>query len=329
MKPVFLFLLSAVLVSCGNIKAPQPRDEYRVLFILPHTPVKNQGTLNSCWAYAMLSLIESDRLAMGDSVNLSGKYVARSAAEEAFERSLRTGEPFSIRGTGFTLLHFLEKNGVLNYDAYPDTLMPPARHLEADLSNLARRKGSKTDGTSLMDNALGFPPRYAFLYAATYKPTDLAHSVCLPGDYVGLMSDARFPFGKKVVLPVPDNREKGKCLNLSIDALMDTLNATLTAGHTVAWEGDVSEPTFSYAHGLATWPVTLRPTNQRERQRGIESGNTQDNHVMHIIGMAENQRGEIFYICKNSFGSRTPRHGYFLMSANYLRMKTLALFKHR
>ena len=68
--------LLLLLTACQRQKQPSQQ------LLKPHTdclvkttPVKNQGSSNLCWVYAMLATIESDRLMEGDSVNLSPQYI--------------------------------------------------------------------------------------------------------------------------------------------------------------------------------------------------------------------------------------------------------------
>ena len=71
-KRYFYLLMLLMLVGCSRQQSPYIHD-----VLLPMTPVKNQGQTNTCWAYAMLATIETEHILRGDSINLSGVYVAR------------------------------------------------------------------------------------------------------------------------------------------------------------------------------------------------------------------------------------------------------------
>ena len=104
-KKLFYLLTIISLVACQKRPKVEFTDEVR----LPMTPVKNQGHTEFCWAYAMLSTIETEHIARGDSVHLSPAYV---------ERMVRRRH---LRGMGSTLLNIIAKHGIVSYDTYPDT----------------------------------------------------------------------------------------------------------------------------------------------------------------------------------------------------------------
>ena len=71
MKKLFYLFLTLCFSACQEHPAVEFEDEVR----LPMTPVKNQGRSNLCWAYAMLSTIETEHILRGDSVHLSPAYI--------------------------------------------------------------------------------------------------------------------------------------------------------------------------------------------------------------------------------------------------------------
>lgn len=135
--PVFLLLLPA-LTACRPGSAPQPRVVLSHVSLLPHTPVKDQGALPVCWAYAMLSLIESDRMADGDSVNLSAADAVRTAAFEALSAGTL---PRGLRGTGVTLLRVVSQTGTAAYDAAPDLSHDAGERLLSEGRKLNAQQG--------------------------------------------------------------------------------------------------------------------------------------------------------------------------------------------
>jgi bleomycin hydrolase len=60
------------------------------------------------------------------------------------------------------------------------------------------------------------------------------------------------------------------------------------------------------------------------RQTDFDNYNTIDQHNMHIIGIAENNKGKRFYIVKNSSDQRNCG-GYMYMSKEYLLLKTISV----
>ena len=69
---------------------------------------------------------------------------------------------------------------------------------------------------------------------------------------------------------------------------------------------------------------------QESRQKGFDSFETTDDHLMHVIGLAKDQYGNIYYIAKNSWRPESNRYGgYIYISEKYARAKTIGLFIHK
>jgi bleomycin hydrolase len=50
---------------------------------------------------------------------------------------------------------------------------------------------------------------------------------------------------------------------------------------------------------------------------------------MHIVGLAKDQNGNVYYYIKNSGGAEGVYDGYMFMSKPYFRMKTTAVMVHQ
>lgn len=238
-----------------------------------YTPVKNQGKSQTCWAYAMLAAIETEHIMRGDSVHLSPAYVEMRMTEDR-------RAPKSKRGMGQTLLNLIQRYGIVGYDAMK-TVDTPA-------------------------------PRWVFLYGAQYTPVEFAHSVCAPEEYIALTTTAKYPYGKEVVLEVPDNWEHNRFLNIPADSLLAHTARAVRRHHGVCWEGDTSERGFSFEEGIA--------------DLSLINGRTTDDHCMSIVGIAHNQEGKRFFILKNSWGTDNPYGGLMYMSFDYFKAKTIAVY---
>ena len=68
-KLLFFTLIMSLLGSCVR----QPKGVVDDV-LLAYTPVKDQDTSQVCWAYAMLSTIETEHIMRGDSVHLGADY---------------------------------------------------------------------------------------------------------------------------------------------------------------------------------------------------------------------------------------------------------------
>ena len=260
-------------------------DGMRNEAVVRTTPVKNQGRSPLCWLYAMLATIESEHLMAGDSVNLSTDYLARQLlADQArtYFFTRRTAD-VSLRGMASMALQLLQRYGAEDHDAYGNRQPVNYDVLARKVRQVARGAGSvaRLDGRleSLLDRETGYVPRAVFMFGAEYTPHEFAHSVCLPGEYLAVTSFTHHPFGRAFVLEVPDNQLRDSFLNVPIGVMMRHVERALRAGHPVCWEGDVSEPGFCFADGIATMPRRVDGASaQALRQRDFEARRTTDDH---------------------------------------------------
>lgn len=300
-----------------------------------YTPIKNQRQNPLCWAYAMLAAIETEHIMRGDSVNLSVKYAVHCLLMERVRYCYIShgADTVSVRGTGGTLLDVMERHGIVPYDAYRDADDADITVLARKVEHAARKNANmrtglnklETDVNAIANETLGTPPRRVFMYGAEYTPGKFARSVCAPDEYIGITSFTHHPFYTRFALEVPDNKERHELYNVPIDTLMATVEHAVRAGHGVCWEGDMSEPGFSFERGTAILPPST-DTSQDARQRAFERFETTDDHCMAIVGLARDTRGHLFYIMKNSWGTDNPYGGLMYVSEDYVRMKTTGVY---
>ena len=311
------------------------------------TPVKDQGESDLCWIYAMLATIESERLMLGDSVNLSADFLARHFMEEQAERcylmtNAKKGQKdelgagnITTRGMASMTLRLLQAYGITHWDAY---------HLDVNFDVVARKvkktveanrgKGLQEMSKSLidmLDESTRPLPRFVFMLGVEYTTQEFALSVCLPDEYVALTSFTHHPYGKPFRLEVADNYYQDEFLNIPLDSLTAHIDRALTAGHPVCWEGDISEPGFSWPKGFAETKDDGQKENGNQesvadiRQHGFEQGETTDDHCMELIGIT-NIKGKKYYLAKNSWGKDNAFGGFMYLSEDYLRLKTVAVW---
>ena len=337
---IWLFIIS-LLAACGR---PAPRQvspapkEFTNDLVLKTTPVRDQGRSPLCWAYAMVATIETDRLMMGDSVTLSTDYVARLLLQEQARRFFlsRGQENVTLRGMPSMVLDVMARQGILPFDSYYQNTGTDIYTSGLNYSVLCRkvaqvaRASTSLDMTDrhvndLLDSEIGSLPRVIAMFGMAYTPLEFANSVCLPGDYVALTSFTHHPFCERFALETPDNRFHDTFLNVPVDTLMRRVVASLRSGHAVCWEGDISEPGFSFALGRATLPDGM-PATQEERQRLFDRLKTTDDHCMELYGLAHDRQGHRFFIAKNSWGKDNPYGGFMYLSYDYVRLKTIAVY---
>ena len=331
----FLIIIAAcLLASCTDFNIGRHIDDgnkrqFTNETLLGYTPVKHQGSSPLCWAYAMLATIETEHIQMGDSVNLSVDYVARHLlAEQARQHFLSSGYGrITLRGTAPLLLRLISEYGVMPYDSYNAPSLnykALARRLQTmsetshDLSQLSDR------AQRLFDERIGYMPKNVYMLGAEYTPQQFAHSVYMLGEYTALTSFTHHPFDQTFAIEVPDNYSDELFYNVPVDVMMRRIERSLRSGHPVCWEGDVTEPGFSFERGVAELPDET-PCTQQQRQKAFETRRTTDDHCMCLIGIAHDKKGRRYYIAKNSYGTKNPYGGLMYLSENYVRMKTVAV----
>jgi len=329
----FLFLVFTAIFLCSCNKRETTKETFTIETINKITPVKDQGRSSLCWVYAMLATIESDRLMQGDSVNLSAAYVARCVLMEQAERHYLTRGTggVSLRGVAPMAVSAIMAYGLVPYDSYrPECNFNVAgRRIKALADNaITGRSGLerlRSSASDMLDEAVAPLPKRVYMLGAEYTPQEFARSVCREDEYVALTSYIHKPFFEDVVLDLPDNRRNCSFFNIPIDSLMSCIVAALRSGRSVCWEGDTSEPGFSFARGVARLRNDGIAATQEQRQRSFETFRTTDDHCMEIIGIARDSHGRRYFVCKNSWGTANPYGGLMFMSFNYARLKTVAV----
>lgn len=218
---------------------------------------------------------------------------------------------------------------------------------------------------STLDKYLGEIPQNFEYEGKTYTPQSFASDYIglNMNDYIEITSYTHHPFYSKFILEVPDNWSWDEVYNVPVNEMEEIIDYSLENGFTVAWAADVSEKGFATsnkgvavlpaipdaemsAEEIAKWealpqkekerelyklnrPVTEKEVTQEMRQQAFDSYETTDDHGLHIIGMAKNQEGEIFYKVKNSWGDYNEYDGYFYASKPYVSYKTMSLMVNK
>jgi bleomycin hydrolase len=160
-------------------------------------------------------------------------------------------------------------------------------------------------------------------------------------DYVTITSFTNAPFYSKFILNIPDNFANGSFYNVPLDEFVQNIDNALDKGYTLALDSDVSEATFS-RDGIAVVPENESDTKailkeikpeknvtQEYRQAEFENYDTQDDHLMHIVGKAVDQKGNHYYKVKNSWGTNAGKNGFFYMSVPYIRLKAISVMVNK
>ncbi len=178
-----------------------------------------------------------------------------------------------------------------------------------------------------------------------------------PDNILSLTSFKDHPYYKAFPIAIPDNWLWAPYMNVPLSSMMAIINNALKNDYTVAWSADVSDRGFNWKKGIAIIPnkhpnltgsgearwealshrqqqqelynfdsivqeVTVTPTM---RQKHYDDYLVTDDHGMLIVGIARDQKGDVFYKIKNSWGTDQKYKGYFYASKAYVELQTISI----
>jgi bleomycin hydrolase len=197
--------------------------------------------------------------------------------------------------------------------------------------------------TNILDTTLGTPPEKFNYNGKSYTPQTFANEALKfnASDYVNITSFTHHPYYESFVLEVPDNFSNGTYYNLPLQEMLQMTKGALTSGYTVMWDADVSNAGFRQERGIAinvSKPENLKSKddlltgkaedpkwNAEIRQKLFENLTTQDDHLMHIVGLERSENGATYFTVKNSWGDIGPKNGYISVSEPYFAINTVSL----
>jgi len=365
---LLLLLVSCISLQAQLPSTNKKNSEYKftVTKSIETSAVQDQGRTGTCWSFSTLSFFESEvmRIKKIKDVKLSEMFVVRKTYPLKAESYIRMhgNAQFAEGGEPSDVIYCWKNFGMVPLEVYNGNLKERYNHKEMDSVLIAEVKkvtdpknqkidpaAYKTTIESILDKYLGKAPEEFTYKGKTYTPKSYAAELGLnPDDYVLLSSFTHHPFYQPFILEVPDNWAWKQYNNIPLDELMKTLDNAINQGYGVAWAADVSEPFFRFKDGLALVPENwdkmsedekntcfVKPCKQQIitpelRQQGFDNYETQDDHGMHIIGIAKDQNGAKYYLVKNSWGNkRNDCDGYFYASSEYVMLKTISITVHK
>lgn len=308
-------------------------------------PVINQHASGTCWAFSTTSFLESEILRIkGEPVDLSEMYFVRNAyIYKTRNYIMRQGTSrFTEGGCNHDPLLSLAEFGLQPQSAYTghlnkDTIYDHRKLIKKleprvkAYANPSNKLGTawKTEIPALLNEFIGKPAdTFSFAGKLYTSLSFLAYTQVQVDNYVNLTSFTHAPFDKPFILNIPANWANATYYNLSLEEYMANIDHALENGYSLTVDLDISEPGFSFKRGIAVMDSSAVITSE-SRQLAFENFSTTDDHNMHIVGKARDQNGNVYYKCKNSWGTTLGVAGFFYLSASYIKMKSISVMLHK
>lgn len=333
--------------------------EFQTVKDLECEPVISQGQTGTCWSFSSTSFLESEIYRINRKhIDLSEMYnVRHTYPKKAWNYIMRQGNAqFGEGGLNHDVINSARDFGIVPVSAFSGMTEGQKAHNHAqmvkELDALVKENAKKPDPAwqnkvdAVLEKYMGKDVTGFTYEGKTYTPKSFLEMTKLKlNDYVTITSFTQSPFYSNFILDIPDNFSYGKMYNVPLDEFIANINNALDKGYTLALDADVSERTFSGKYGIAVIPqneadeklilTEIKPEKeitQQFRQAEFESFNTTDDHLMHIVGKVKDQKGNVYYKVKNSWGSdpeKVANGGFVYMSVPYIRLKAISVMVHK
>lgn len=341
-KKYVLILLSFLFV--GTIFSQE--NKFKIINKIKTSPVKNQANSGTCWCFATTSFLESELIRKGKGeFDLSEMYTVRNIYRQKFITNVRMqGYNFFTPGGQAQNVIFVLKNfGAVPENVYtglkPGELLHNHKKLDAQMLKLVKPSEENKDiengltkarlkkVESVLNDYLGEIPENFSYKGKNYTPKTFFSDVLQLNvdEYIELTSFTHQAYYQNFCLHDKYNWASNLYMNIPFDEFFETIDYALKKGYTVNWNGDVSEQGFDFYKGTAELNINVSEATAALRQEYYDNQKTTIDHLMNIVGTAENSKGEKYYIIKNSWGTNNPFGGFMYMSEAYLKLKTVSI----
>ncbi|MFR9535037.1 MAG: C1 family peptidase [Rikenellaceae bacterium] len=383
-----LFLAAALMLSASAMaqparegaEAPKPGYKFTDTKVIPGTSVKNQFRSGTCWCYSGVAFLENEVLKNGGGeIDLSEMYIVRRAYFDKAIKYVRLhgNLNLAVGGAFHDVTEMIKKYGAIPQEVYSGfnygTDLPVFGEIDAVIKayiDAIVKNPNRTLSTAwvnglnaILDSYFGEIPETFEYNCQTYTPESYAASLPINiDDYITITSFTHHPFYGEFVVEVPDNWMWMPSYNVPMAEMMEVIDASIAAGHSIGWATDVSEKGFSRQGALAIvpeddidnlsgteaerWgamseaerskalysfsePVTEKVITQEMRQIAYDNYESTDDHGMVIEGTAVDQNGNPFYKVKNSWDATAPYDGYYYFSAPFVEYKTISIMVNK
>lgn len=294
-----------------------PEYQFTTVKANPITPVKNQSSSGTCWAFSTIGFFESEAIRLGN-IKDTLKYPDFSEFFVVSHSYMDRAEKFVRLDGNLTFGAGSEADDVLDvirdYGIVPQqemtgmnygTPLPVQAELDAVLKayitavaknpNRTLTTAWKNGFQGILDAYLGKYPETFTVDGKEYTPQTYRDAMQIkPEDYVTLTSFTHHPFYTFFPLEVCDNWRWDQVFNIPIDEFMEVLDSALENGYTVAWGADVSQPGFT-RNGIAIMlnsKETSKAGSDQEHWVGKEEGKPAPVKVVEFVPTQESRQTE-------------------------------------
>ena len=276
---------------------------------------------------------------------------------------------FSEGGQFHDIPFVIKKYGIVPLEVYSGLNYGSEKHNHSEMFNVLdgavkgvietmnnSRSGKITSAwknaiAGILDAYLGEDVEEFEFKGKKYTPVSYAKSIGLNmDDYLSITSFTNHAMNEECILNIQDNWTNDPSYNVELDDMVNATIHALEQGYTVAWDADVSEKGFNFGKGIAVNPVDaddfkvkegekmenafMNPVKEVEvtaeiRQEGYDNKTTMDDHLMHIVGLYQDQNGTNFFLVKNSWGTGNHPKGFLYVSESYFKAKTILVYLHK
>ena len=296
--------------------------------------------------------------------NLSEMYVVRNIYPVKAENYIRRqgAANFGQGGQSHDVINVIKNNGLVPEEVFMgrEDTSDEYNHRElyaiskGFLDAVLERKGGEISPkwreayNAILDIYLGKNQNQFIYDDRDFTPISFRDDLGInPDEYVEFTSFTHHPFYEKFVLELPDNWSNAEYYNVPLEDLMKIIDNAINNGFSVVWDGDFSEDSYSSKSGFAVVPedeneyediddeeiITLpkkeKNITQKMRQETFDNFATTDDHLMHIVGIAEDEKGTRYYYTKDSWDTEGKFKGFVFLSEPYVKLKTIAILLHK
>lgn len=353
-----ILCVSVLFITSG---AMAQSYDFKTLIDLDALPVTSQGNTGTCWSFSASSFLESEIMRLSNQkIDLSEMYNVRNTYPKKIENYItrQSKAQFGQGGLAHDVINSVRDYGLVPQEVYSGYQGKDNydhgelfKALKALIDVYAKSNGPISMqwmpiSQFILDSYMGEVPQEFIYQGKTYTPmTFLAMTNLQPDDYLTITSFANQTNYDPFILNIPDNFSNGSMYNLPLEEYISNIDNALENGFTLSLDCDVSEKGFSSKHGVAfvaldtkdnekglTQIIPQKTVTPELRLEQFYSYDTNDDHLMHIVGKVQDKEGNIYYKVKNSWGSNSDRvgnDGYIYMSLPYLKLKSISVLLHK